>query len=144
MSPFCSISCWRLAAYVAHLGEHSVRILPRLKIEIRSSETSVRIRTIQCCIPEDGNIHWHITPWSESASELYRPSDHRLSAKWLRTCADRGCHVVSVPDPSGRIILGFLDSTLTHNWLYWKYQLNWRQVAVLMILAEACGENESG
>jgi hypothetical protein len=30
------------------------------------------------------------TPWSESASELYRPSDRRLSAKWLPTCADRG------------------------------------------------------
>jgi sulfur relay (sulfurtransferase) DsrC/TusE family protein len=46
------------------------------------------------------------TPWSESASELYRPSDHRLSAKWLPTFADRGCHVVSVTDPYGRI-LGF-------------------------------------
>jgi hypothetical protein len=33
------------------------------------------------------------TPWSESASELYRPSDRRLSAKWLPTFADRGCHV---------------------------------------------------
>jgi hypothetical protein len=39
------------------------------------------------------------TPWSESASELYRPSDHRLSAKWLPTFADEGCHVVSVTDP---------------------------------------------
>jgi hypothetical protein len=29
------------------------------------------------------------TPWSESASELYRPSDRRLSAKWLPTFADR-------------------------------------------------------
>jgi hypothetical protein len=48
------------------------------------------------------------TPWSESASELYRQSDRRLSAKWLPTSADRGCHVVSVTDPSGRI-LGFLD-----------------------------------
>jgi hypothetical protein len=47
------------------------------------------------------------TPWSESASELYRPSDRRLSAKWLPTFADRGCHVVSVTDPYGRI-LGFL------------------------------------
>jgi amino acid transporter len=36
------------------------------------------------------------TPWSESASELYRPSDRRFSAKWLPTCADRGCYVVSV------------------------------------------------
>jgi CBS-domain-containing membrane protein len=48
------------------------------------------------------------TPWSESATELYRPSDSRLSAKWLPTFADTGCHVVSVMDPHGRI-LGFLD-----------------------------------
>jgi hypothetical protein len=48
------------------------------------------------------------TPWSESASELYRPSDHRLSAKLVLTFADRGCHVVSVTDTSGRI-LEFLD-----------------------------------
>jgi hypothetical protein len=48
------------------------------------------------------------TRWSGSASELYRPSDRRLSAKRLPTFADRGCHVVSVTDPYGRI-LGFLD-----------------------------------
>jgi hypothetical protein len=48
------------------------------------------------------------TPWSESASELYRPSDRRLSEKLVPTFADRGCHVVSVTDPYGRI-LGFLD-----------------------------------
>jgi hypothetical protein len=47
------------------------------------------------------------TPWSESASELYRPSDRRLSAKRLPTCADRGCHMVSVTDPSGRILSVF-------------------------------------
>jgi hypothetical protein len=48
------------------------------------------------------------TPWSESASELYRPSDRRFSVKWLPTFADKGCHVVSVTDPYGRI-LGFVD-----------------------------------
>jgi hypothetical protein len=47
------------------------------------------------------------TPWSESASELYRPSDRHLLAKWLPTFEDRGCHVVSVTYPYGRI-LGFL------------------------------------
>jgi hypothetical protein len=47
------------------------------------------------------------TPWSESESELYRPSDRRLSAKRLPTYADRGCHVVSVTDPSGRILSVF-------------------------------------
>jgi hypothetical protein len=30
------------------------------------------------------------TPCPESASELYRPSDRRLSAKLVRTFADRG------------------------------------------------------
>jgi hypothetical protein len=50
------------------------------------------------------------TPWPESASELYRPSDRCLSAKWLPTFEERGCHVVSVTDLYGRI-LGFLDRT---------------------------------
>jgi hypothetical protein len=48
------------------------------------------------------------TPWSESASELYRPRDRCLSAKSLPTFADRRCHVVSVTDPYG-LILDFLD-----------------------------------
>jgi hypothetical protein len=47
-------------------------------------------------------------PWSESASELYRLSDRRLSAKSLPAFADKGCLVVSVTDPYGRT-LGFLD-----------------------------------
>jgi CBS-domain-containing membrane protein len=50
------------------------------------------------------------TPWSESTSDIYRPSDRRLSAKLMSTFADRGCHVVSVTDPYGRI-LGFLDQS---------------------------------
>jgi hypothetical protein len=48
------------------------------------------------------------TPWSESASELYQPSDRCFSAKWLPTFADKGCHVVSVTDPYRRV-LGFID-----------------------------------
>jgi hypothetical protein len=48
------------------------------------------------------------TPWSESASELYRLSDRRLPAKLVPTFADRGCHLVSVTGPNCRI-LGFLD-----------------------------------
>jgi hypothetical protein len=43
-------------------------------------------------------------PWPESASELYRPSVRRLSAKLVPTFADRGCRVVSVTDPYGRIL----------------------------------------
>jgi hypothetical protein len=37
-------------------------------------------------------------PWPESAGELYRTSDRRLSVKLVPT-VDRGCHVVSVTDP---------------------------------------------
>jgi hypothetical protein len=48
------------------------------------------------------------TPWPESASELYRPSNRHLSAKLAPTFADRGYHVVSVTDLYGSI-LGFLD-----------------------------------
>jgi hypothetical protein len=48
------------------------------------------------------------TPWSESASELYRPRDRSLSAKLVPMFEDRECHVVSVTNHYGRI-LGFLD-----------------------------------
>jgi hypothetical protein len=48
------------------------------------------------------------TPWPQSASELYRPSDRRLSMKLVPTFADRGCRVISATDPYGRI-LDFLD-----------------------------------
>jgi hypothetical protein len=49
------------------------------------------------------------TPWLESAMELYRLSDRRLSAKLVPTFADRVCRVVSTTDPYDRI-LGFLDN----------------------------------
>jgi hypothetical protein len=42
------------------------------------------------------------TPWPKSASELYRPSDHRLSAKLVPTFAGRGCCVVSATNSHGR------------------------------------------
>jgi hypothetical protein len=44
-------------------------------------------------------------------SEVYWPSDRRLSAKLLPTFADRGCHVVSATDPYGRNVC-FID------WIY--------------------------
>jgi hypothetical protein len=52
-----------------------------------------------------------LTPWPESASERYRPSYRRLSAKLVPTFADRGCRVVGTTDPLGRIF-GFLDRKL--------------------------------
>jgi hypothetical protein len=68
----------------------------------RKETSTYRIHTAQ-----GSGIKKKKPPWSESASELYRPSDRRLSAKWLPTFAVRGCHVVSVTDSYGRI-LGFI------------------------------------
>jgi hypothetical protein len=45
-----------------------------------------------------------ITPWPSSASELYRASDCRLSAKLVPTFEDTRCLVVSATDPHGRIL----------------------------------------
>jgi hypothetical protein len=49
-----------------------------------------------------------------SASELYRPSDRRISAKLVPIFAYRGCRVVSATDPDSHI-LGFLDRTQSHS-----------------------------
>jgi hypothetical protein len=59
-------------------------------------------RTTQRYIPNK------LTPRPESVSEIYRPSDSILSAKFVLTSADRGWYVVSATDPHGSI-LGFLD-----------------------------------
>jgi hypothetical protein len=45
------------------------------------------------------------TPWPQSASELYRPSDRRLLAKLVPTFADKEYRVVSAADPYGRILI---------------------------------------
>jgi hypothetical protein len=48
------------------------------------------------------------TPWPESESEQYRPSDGCLSTKLVPTFADWGCCTVGATNPYGHI-LGFLD-----------------------------------
>jgi hypothetical protein len=48
------------------------------------------------------------TPWTEPVSELYRPSNRRLSAKLVPTFANGGCRMVSPTDKHDRI-LGFLN-----------------------------------
>jgi hypothetical protein len=56
----------------------------------------------------NGHKKVNYTPWPESTSELYRPSDRRLSAKLVPTFAVRRSHVVSMTHSAWRI-LGFLD-----------------------------------
>jgi hypothetical protein len=50
------------------------------------------------------------TLWLESMRELSRPSDCYLSTKLVPTYVGRGCHVVRVMDPYGRIVK-FLDQS---------------------------------
>jgi hypothetical protein len=47
------------------------------------------------------------TPELQSARELYRPSDRRLSAKLVPAFADRGCRVVSATIPPQWLISVF-------------------------------------
>jgi hypothetical protein len=72
------------------------------------SQTAVRLSTLRAghllllgrflvLVPSRGSVYLRAvvktkkqTPWSQSASELYRPSDRRFSAKRLPTFADRG------------------------------------------------------
>jgi hypothetical protein len=55
--------------------------------------------SIYCPIAPTGRLYWNMTPWHESASEIYRPKDRRLSAKLVPNFEDRLCHVVSLMDP---------------------------------------------
>jgi hypothetical protein len=77
----------------------------------RSIETSTRGILWYNALPCGKQTTPKILPWPESASELYRPRDRRLSAKLVPTYVDIGCLVVSVTDPFGSI-LSFLDRSL--------------------------------
>jgi hypothetical protein len=52
-------------------------------------------------------VHCYWPHWPQSASELYRPTDSRFSAKLVPNIRDIGCRVVSAMDPCFHI-LGFL------------------------------------
>jgi hypothetical protein len=78
---------------------------------IRSSQCLTTYHTCCCCAmihSNSQNSSWNIrrtknwTPWPQSASELYRPSERRLSAKLVPTFVDRGCCVVSATNSHGR------------------------------------------
>jgi hypothetical protein len=53
------------------------------------------------------------TPWPESASELYRPSDRRLSAKLIPTFADRGVQRSQRGGSPAAVISVFLTGVAT-------------------------------
>jgi hypothetical protein len=90
------VFCWCLQTNVALISWNRPLRLPCTYIRFRIQ----RYRTNK-----------QKTPWPELTSELYRLSDRCLFAKLVPTFADRGCHVVGVTDPHGRV-LGFLDRRL--------------------------------
>jgi hypothetical protein len=61
-------------------------------------------------ISKDDNISATVlsvlTPWPESASELYRQKDRRLPVKLVPTSVDRGRlnHYATAPPPSGILL----------------------------------------
>jgi hypothetical protein len=75
--PFCLRS--------AHLTSSTFNCLPS------------RLSGVRCSVIGQGTM-LKKPPCPESASELYRQSDRRLSPKLAPTFADRGCQVVSVTD----------------------------------------------
>jgi hypothetical protein len=61
-----------------------------------------------------------------------------MSAKWLPTFADRGCHVISVTDPYGRI-LGFLDGSR-----YFSIKAEWTPFQTHYFFFWLCRESNPG
>jgi hypothetical protein len=69
------------------------------------------------------------TPWPESASELHRKSDRRLSAKLVPTFAGGECHVVSVTDLWSRGQSSWLQIQRS-GFDSWRYQIFWEVVGL--------------
>jgi hypothetical protein len=101
------LSCSKVSECTSRASPFIYSLIHHVKLFIIYAADSVSLRKQRKFQKTDENSNLKRTPWSESASELYRPSDRRLLVKWLPTFADRGCHVVSVTVPYGRI-LGFL------------------------------------
>jgi hypothetical protein len=82
------ISC---VGFLTEIYRCSHRVLEELSVILVMHSSSVLCHTRWA----DASLKWSFptnkqTPWSESASELYRPSDRRFSVKWLPTFADKG------------------------------------------------------
>jgi hypothetical protein len=101
------VNCWHVKLFkqnmftyypihpcYAPMAQYSAQSNRNLKHENRYPQTGLSTSHFR-----PSHFH-HIKLWS--ASELYRSSDRRLSAKLVPTFADRWCHVVSATDPHGR------------------------------------------
>jgi hypothetical protein len=117
--PASNIFFWKVEAYLSNTSQH---IPEQSNLAVHASDTPEGrsllagwARDFSFCLGAMSYTGcrgytntFNKTPRPESASELYRPRDRRLSANLVPTVADRGCHVVSVTDPYGHI-LNFQD-----------------------------------
>jgi hypothetical protein len=65
----------------------------------RLSRENVGASTSHNTVGLHGLLENKLNSETKSSSELYRPSDRRLSAKLVPTLADGGCRVVSATNP---------------------------------------------
>jgi hypothetical protein len=87
--PFSILSMWRFKTLLSKMLIWQLDLISEGKFQ-----SAVQITTQA----------YKKTPWPQSASEQYRPTDRPLSAKLVPTLADRGCRVVGAMDLYGRIL----------------------------------------
>jgi hypothetical protein len=102
------------------VSEHSLHALPLPVAELFSPPLWQQMRDassysdLEICITDTTASPSH-TPWPESSSELYWPSDRRLSPNLVPTIADRGSNVVNGTDHYGRFNFTQLTSAAFHS-----------------------------
>jgi hypothetical protein len=79
----CLVCCLALKMEVVLCSETPVNFYQNNRCNIPEIVTAIRSSNLirGVCCPPSHKQKTKQTPWSESASELYRPSDRRLSAK---------------------------------------------------------------
>jgi hypothetical protein len=95
---------WEGSIKINLKGTVCVRLLSGFRVELSVRILGTLQRTHKF---HNNNTNKQQTPWPESASELYRPSDRRLSPKLVPTLADRGCRVVSATNHPQSLISVF-------------------------------------
>jgi hypothetical protein len=106
-----AISCGRFVAVNHHYAAHLLHLPSHCQDTALLAAVETSIAGVRFPFYRFGlSLRCVKTPWFESESELYRPSDRRLSSKLVATFCT-WLHMVSVTDPYGRI-LGFIDRKL--------------------------------
>jgi hypothetical protein len=104
---FCVVvTCSLLDGHQLFGGNYGIHLQGRKRRQYFLQKCWQTLRRIyKCRWSQESSLHCKqnfLFPWPESASELHRQSDRRVSANLVPTFGDRGCLVVSVTEPNGR------------------------------------------